>query len=118
VQVLFNGSSAIWSVPVAPAAPGIFTLDATGTGQAAVLNQDNSVNGPAQTAAGASAIQIFATGIPVAGAMTGSITPAPAPGSTYPVNVAISGGQRRNSRNFRTAGSMTRPTPACGAWAI
>jgi len=86
-----GGASQVWSVPIAPAAPGIFTLDSTGAGQAAVLNQDNSVNGPAQPAARGSVIQIFATGIPVAGAMTGSITPAPAPGSTDPVSVAIGG---------------------------
>jgi len=91
VQVLFNGSSPIWSVPVAPAAPGIFTLDSTGAGPAAVLNQDNSVNGPAQPAARGSVIQIFATGLPVAAAVTGSITPAPDPGSTDPVSVDIGG---------------------------
>jgi hypothetical protein len=31
-QVLFNGLSQVWSIPVASAAPGIFTLDATGEG--------------------------------------------------------------------------------------
>jgi uncharacterized protein (TIGR03437 family) len=92
LQVLFQGSgSQIWSVPIAPAAPGIFTLDATGAGPAAVLNQDNSVNGPSQPAARGSVIQIFATGIPVQGAVTGSVTPAAAPGSTDPVSVAIGG---------------------------
>jgi uncharacterized protein (TIGR03437 family) len=91
VQVLFNGTSNVWSVPVAPAAPAIFTLDATGSGPAAVLNQDNSVNGPAQPAVRGSVIQIFATGLPVTGAVTGSVTPAAAPGSTDPVSVAIGG---------------------------
>ena len=92
VQILVGGSaSQVWSVPIAPAAPGIFTLDSTGAGQAAVLNQDNSVNGPGQPAAHGTVVQIFATGIPVAGAITGSITPAPAPGSTDPVSVAIGG---------------------------
>ena len=92
MQLSFNGAiSQVWSLPVAPAAPGIFTQDSTGAGQAAVLNQNNSMNGPSQPAAGGSVIQIFATGIPVAGAITGSITPAPAPGSTDPVSVAIGG---------------------------
>jgi uncharacterized protein (TIGR03437 family) len=92
VQVIISGGiSQAWSVPVAPTAPGIFTLDSTGAGQAAVLNEDNSVNGPAQPAARGSVIQIFATGILVAGAVTGSITPAAAPGSTDPVSVAIGG---------------------------
>ena len=49
------------------------------------------MNDPAQSAARGSVIQIFATGTSVAGAITGSITPAPAPGSTDPVSVAIGG---------------------------
>jgi uncharacterized protein (TIGR03437 family) len=57
-------SSSEWGVPFAAAAPGIFTLDGSGTGPAAVLNQDNSVNTPANPAAHGSVIQIFATGIP------------------------------------------------------
>jgi uncharacterized protein (TIGR03437 family) len=91
VQALFYGLSQVWSIPVAPAAPGIFTLDSTGAGPAAVLNQDNSVNGPTQPAARGTVIQIFATGIPVRGAVTGSVTPTAAPGSTDPVSVAIGG---------------------------
>jgi uncharacterized protein (TIGR03437 family) len=67
-----------------------FHAGLTGAGQAAVLDQDNSVNGPTQPAARGSVIQIFATGMSVAGAITGSITPAPAPGSD-PVSVAIGG---------------------------
>ena len=78
-------------MPVAPAAPDIFTLDSTGAGQAAVLNQDNSANGPTQPAVRGSVIQIFATGIAVAGAVTGSVTLAAAPGSTDAVSVAIGG---------------------------
>jgi uncharacterized protein (TIGR03437 family) len=91
VQVLFNGLSQVWSVPLAPAAPGIFTLDSTGAGQAAVLNQDYSVNGPSQPATRGTVIQIFATGIPVRGAVTGGITPTAAPDTTDPVSVAIGG---------------------------
>jgi uncharacterized protein (TIGR03437 family) len=59
-------TSAEWGIPLAPDAPGIFSLDGSGTGPAAVLNQDNSVNGPAIPAARGSVIQIFATGIPPA----------------------------------------------------
>jgi len=92
VQVVYyDVGSQVWSLPVAPAAPGIFTQDSTGAGQAAVLNQDNSVNGSSQPAARGTVIQIFATGIPVAGAVTGSITPAAAPGTTDPVSVSIGG---------------------------
>ncbi len=51
-----------WSVPVVASAPGIFTLGTTGLGQAAVLNQDNSVNGASNPAPRGSVIQIYATG--------------------------------------------------------
>jgi uncharacterized protein (TIGR03437 family) len=47
---------------VSETAPGIFTIDATGNGQGAVLNQDNSVNGPSNPAARGSIIVIYATG--------------------------------------------------------
>jgi uncharacterized protein (TIGR03437 family) len=49
-------------VTVVPAAPGVFTVDMTGRGQAAVLNQDNTVNSEQNPAERGSAIQIFATG--------------------------------------------------------
>ena len=47
---------------VVATAPGIFTIGATGLRQAAVLNQDNSVNGASSPAARGSVIQIYATG--------------------------------------------------------
>jgi uncharacterized protein (TIGR03437 family) len=46
----------------AQAAPGIFTLDASGTGQAAVLNQDTSLNSASNPALRGSIISLFATG--------------------------------------------------------
>jgi uncharacterized protein (TIGR03437 family) len=49
-------------VPLRSAAPGIFTLNASGTGPAAVLNQDNTVNSAVNPAERGSVIQIFATG--------------------------------------------------------
>jgi uncharacterized protein (TIGR03437 family) len=63
VRVSSNGAvSGAWDVPLAGAAPGIFTIGSTGAGQGAVLNQDSSVNGAANPAARGSVIQIFATG--------------------------------------------------------
>jgi uncharacterized protein (TIGR03437 family) len=47
---------------VAETAPAIFTADATGTGQGAVLNQDNTVNGPNNAAARGSIVVLYATG--------------------------------------------------------
>ena len=83
----------MWTVPVAAATPGIFTLASSGIGPAAVLNQDNSVNDPAHPAARGSIIQIYATGegqtAPpgVTGAVTGSDLKTP----LLPVKVAIGG---------------------------
>ena len=57
-----GGSSVAREVFVAPAAPAIFTQDATGRGRAAVLNQDYSLNTPRRPAARGSAIMIYATG--------------------------------------------------------
>jgi uncharacterized protein len=50
-------------LPYRLAAPGIFTITATGRGQGAILNQDLSVNGAANSAARGSVISIYATGL-------------------------------------------------------
>jgi uncharacterized protein (TIGR03437 family) len=42
--------------------PGLFTLSATGSGQLAALNEDNTVNSPANPLARGHIIQIFGTG--------------------------------------------------------
>jgi uncharacterized protein (TIGR03437 family) len=55
-------TSAAVTLTVVPAAPGIFTLAGTGSGQAAVLNQDGSVNSPTNPAVAGSVISLFATG--------------------------------------------------------
>lgn len=47
---------------VIDAAPGIFTLDASGRGQGAILNQDLSLNGATNPAAAGSVIVLYATG--------------------------------------------------------
>jgi uncharacterized protein (TIGR03437 family) len=63
IQVVSNGlPSASWGIPVAASAPAIFAVDSSGVGQAAVLNQDNSLNGASNPAGAGSVIQIFATG--------------------------------------------------------
>ncbi|MBV9400856.1 MAG: hypothetical protein JO062_22955 [Bryobacterales bacterium] len=63
VQVVSNGiESATWQVPLAVSAPAIFTGNSTGKGQAAALNQDNSVNGLSNPAARGTVIQLYATG--------------------------------------------------------
>lgn len=57
-----GGGSASWIVAVASAAPGIFTMGSTGTGQAVALNQDGSVNGSANAASVGSYVSIYFTG--------------------------------------------------------
>lgn len=94
VTVISHGMvSATFTVPVADAAPGVFTLDETGTGQAIASNltgsSAGSLNGPAsgimiggtlvatQPADAGSFISILATG-------GGQTTPASATGSVSP----------------------------------
>jgi uncharacterized protein (TIGR03437 family) len=63
VQVHYKGqlvSAAV--VPVAAAAPGLFTLEGSGSGQGAILNQDGSANSPGNAAAKGSTVSLFATG--------------------------------------------------------
>jgi uncharacterized protein (TIGR03437 family) len=77
IQVMSEGQvSGIWEVPLSPAAPATFTLSATGVGQGAILNQDNSINGPSKPAARGTVIQIYATGegVTTPPGVTGSIT--------------------------------------------
>lgn len=50
------------ALPIAVTAPGVFTLDGSGQGAAAVRHQDDSVNGPSNAAARGSVIRIYATG--------------------------------------------------------
>jgi uncharacterized protein (TIGR03437 family) len=54
--------SAPFTVQVAPSAPGLFSVDFSGTGQAVIYNSDNSVNSAANAARRGSIIQIFGTG--------------------------------------------------------
>jgi uncharacterized protein (TIGR03437 family) len=78
-----DGSTLLATLNVTGSSPGIFTLSSNGQGQAAVLNQDNSLNGIPQLIPGANAaapgsvIQIFATG-------AGATNPALAPGEAAP----------------------------------
>ncbi len=80
------GSNGIESVPVAlsvtPAVPAIFTANASGKGQAAALNQDNSVNSPLNPAPAGSIVVFYATG-------GGTLTTEPLPQLTLPVSATI-----------------------------
>jgi uncharacterized protein (TIGR03437 family) len=63
VQVVYHGKSATLPVPVVPAAPALFSLDGSGGGQGAILNEDgteNSLDNPAECG---SVIVLYGTGI-------------------------------------------------------
>ncbi|MES1262665.1 MAG: hypothetical protein ABUS49_13105 [Acidobacteriota bacterium] len=63
ISVVYQGkTSRVATLPVAPTAPGIFTANATGSGQAAALNQDGTLNSAANPALVGSVITLYATG--------------------------------------------------------
>lgn len=65
LQIQQGGASTTTTVPVAAAAPGIFTLSTTGTGPGAILNQNYSVNSATNPATRGTAIMVYATGFGV-----------------------------------------------------
>jgi uncharacterized protein (TIGR03437 family) len=81
------------TVPVSASAPGIFTLDSTGRGQAAAVNHDGSINGAAAPAKPGDFILLFATGegqtFPDGVDGKPAVQPLPAP--LLPVTVSIGG---------------------------
>jgi len=94
--VTYNGvPSTPLQLVIVNSAPGIYTINQSGTGQGAILNQNNSVNGPNNPEVAGNIIQIFATGEGqtsppgVDGGITPSRLPFPAP--NLPVTVNIGG---------------------------
>ncbi len=73
-----HGTTREYRIPVVPALPGIFSTAQDGSGQAAALNQDGTLNSSANRAPRGSIISIYATGL-------GRLTPTPADGSTVPL---------------------------------
>jgi uncharacterized protein (TIGR03437 family) len=63
MQVSYLGQTAEWVLPVVGVTPGIFTIDGTGTGQAAIVNQDGTMNSAANPAIRGSVVSIYATGV-------------------------------------------------------
>jgi uncharacterized protein (TIGR03437 family) len=97
VQVQYQGvvSSAI-SIPVQAAHPGIFTVDSSGFGGGAILNQDYSLNTGVNPAPRGSWVMIYSTGGGVTNppGVDATVTPAPPPLyllKTTPVAVSIGG---------------------------
>ena len=81
------------TVAVAPTAPGVFTADGSGRGQAAAVNQDGTQNGTANAAAAGSVLSLYATGegqtLPAG--VDGRAAAAPLPEPVAAVAVTIGG---------------------------
>jgi uncharacterized protein (TIGR03437 family) len=81
------------TVPVVAALPGIFSVNESGTGPGAILNQDYSLNAAGNPAAAGSFIQVFGTGggAVVGGATDGGLAPGTTSFVTQPVTATIGG---------------------------
>jgi len=102
VWINFAGqTSNAYPLSVAATAPGLFAQNASGSGPGAILNQDNSLNGPGHGAANGSIVQVFMTGEgqttpqSVTGAITTVTLPPPqvTPAPVQPITVTIGGQQ-------------------------
>jgi uncharacterized protein (TIGR03437 family) len=96
VRVEYQGILSLGvDVPIAAAAPAIFTASSTGEGQGLILNQDFSSNSDSNPATAGSVVMIFATGEGqtdppgVDGALTAEVPRSP----LLPVSVTIGGRQ-------------------------
>jgi|SRR5579859_153133 len=96
IQVQYQSqSSPAFSIPVSQTAPGLFTVDQTGRGQGAILNQDNTLNGPLNAAPRGSIVVLWATGQGPSNPAWADdeLAAAPLPKPVNPVKVTIGGQQ-------------------------
>ncbi len=96
VQVLYNKQSvSVFDTAVAASAPGVFTRDESGHGQAAALNQDTSLNGALNPAHRGAVIVLYVTGEgqTTPGGVNGKVAnpSAKLPQPMQPVSVTIGG---------------------------
>jgi uncharacterized protein (TIGR03437 family) len=82
-----------YEVTIRDAAPAIFSLDSSGQGQGAILNQDGSLNGPLNPAAPGSVIVFYATGegLTDPASEDGKVAATTLPKPVLPVTVKIGG---------------------------
>jgi uncharacterized protein (TIGR03437 family) len=63
ITVQYSGSTSDpLGLRVTDAAPGVFTVDSSGKGAGAIVNQDGTINGPTHPAASGTIVSIYATG--------------------------------------------------------
>lgn len=94
VTVQYNGiSSTATPVPVSATNPGIFSVDASGQGAAAALNQDYTLNSAANPASRGSIVILYLTGDGAESpqSMDGAVSVAPYPQTNAKVTVTIGG---------------------------
>jgi uncharacterized protein (TIGR03437 family) len=106
IQVLYQGqNSNLYTVPVVAAAPGIFTLNYSGSGPGTVLNQDGTVNSANNPAAVGSLVSVFATGEGQTkpGGVDGVLDGSPAPQPAQVVTATIGG----VNATVKSAGGVT-----------
>jgi len=94
VHVEYQGQkTAPVTIPVAEIAPAVFTLDMSGGGQGAILNEDGTVNGPENPAPEGSTIAMWGTGggLMVPPVSDGQVIAPPYPSLPVPVKVRVNG---------------------------
>jgi uncharacterized protein (TIGR03437 family) len=91
VTLQVGSGSAAMAVPVTPAAPGLFTANASGTGQVSALNQDLTVNSAQNPAHAGDIIVLYGTGEGLVSPIPpdGTISSAPTPVPVLPISVVI-----------------------------
>ncbi len=92
--VVYQGRrSAPVTVQVAPSAPGLFSVNSSGTGNGSILNADASYNGPGNPAARGSEIVLYGTGEgqTTPPGVDGKIAPGAGPAPVLSVSVTIGG---------------------------
>ena len=95
VSVTYQGQtvSTPSGILITPAVPGIFTANSTGIGQAAAVNQDGSINGPASPAPEGTVISLYLTGegLTTPSGVDGRIATVPAPAPVLGVTATLAG---------------------------
>jgi uncharacterized protein (TIGR03437 family) len=94
MQVILQGQKiADVSLSVGAVAPGLFTLDGSGIGPGAILNQDSTINTPLNPADKGSVVVLYATGSGQTSppGVDGQIARVPLPIPVLPVSVEIGG---------------------------
>jgi uncharacterized protein (TIGR03437 family) len=96
VQVEYEGVRSLTAtLPVVDVAPGLFTLNAQGFGQGAILNQDLSLNGPNNPANRGDVVVLYGSGYGQSNpaGVDGQQAAAPFPAPVQPMSVFIDGKQ-------------------------